>query len=468
MQTSEPRKVKGLVLLFLLITGAAQAQQTNAFTMAQCVAYAEKNSPQVKNALLNIKIQQETNNEITGAALPRVNASAGVNYFPQVATQVFPNFIAAATYGVLVKEGVRDGNGNTIAAPNDFGFVQAQFGTKYTASVGADFSQLLFDGQVFVGLQARAAAMNFARKSAEVTTENIKVNIMKVYFQLVAAKKQMDALDANLHLIEKLAFNTKELVKNGFSEKLDIDKVNVTLTNLQTEIVKINRQIDNGYLGLKLLMGMPTTDSLILTDTVSIDELKSNVLEAAYNYNDRKEMQQLLIAQKLGEYNVKRYQLAKIPTLALFGQYSTNAQRNQLDFGDSKQPWLPSSLIGLKLSAPIFQGFSRNATIRKARYELEQTKNNVDLLKLSIDNDVARAKSSLQNAILTLDYQQKNMELATSVYNTTVKKYEQGLGANIEVTNAQTELRVAQTNYFNALYDAIIAKIDFQKATGKL
>ena len=160
---------------------------------------------------------------------------------------------------------------------------------------------------------------------------------------------------------------------------------------------------------------MPTTDSLIFSDTVSIDELKSNVLEAAYNYNDRKEMQQLLIAQKLGEYNVKRYQLAKIPTLALFGQYSTNAQRNQLDLGDSKQPWLPSSLIGLKLSAPLFQGFSRNATIRKARYELEQTKNNVDLLKLSIDNDVARAKSSLQNAILTLDYQQKNMELATSV-----------------------------------------------------
>jgi outer membrane protein TolC len=72
------------------------------------------------------------------------------------------------------------------------------------------------------------------------------------------------------------------------------------------------------------------------------------------------------------------------------------------------------------------------------------------------------------NALATLDNQKRNMELAEKVYGQTKKKYEVGTGSTIEINNADTELRIAQTNYINALYDAIIAKIDFLKATGKL
>lgn len=60
-----------------------------------------------------------------------------------------------------------------------------------------------------------------------------------------------------------------------------------------------------------------------------------------------------------------------------------------------------------------------------------------------------------------MDNQKQNMELAEQVFNTTRKKYEQGLGSNQEIYNAQTELKVAQNNYYSALYDAIIAKVDF-------
>jgi len=67
-----------------------------------------------------------------------------------------------------------------------------------------------------------------------------------------------------------------------------------------------------------------------------------------------------------------------------------------------------------------------------------------------------------------MDFQKKNMALAEAVYNQTKLKFEQGLGSNTEITTSQSELTTAQNNYFSALYDAIIARIDFLKATGKL
>lgn len=454
-------------LLLLLGSHSAFSQQQNSFTANQCVEYAMKNSAQVKNSLLDIKIQNETNREYTAAAYPHLGASVGVNYFPNVATQVFPNFIAAATYGVLEKEGVKDGNGNSIVMPGDFGYVQAQFGTKYNASAGFELQQLLFDGQVFVGLQARSTALKFSEKTAEVTQENIKANILKIYYQLVAGKDQLGALDANIARVEKLLHETKEMFKNGFVEKLDIDKLDVSLINLQTEKLKIVRSLEIGNMGLKVLMGMPVKDNLILTDSLKESELKKDILDQNFNYSDRKDIQQMELGVRLREYNVRRYELAKLPSIALVGQLTTQAQRNKFDFF-SAQKWYPSSLIGIKISAPIFAGFSRNAQINRAKYELEQVKNNMNLMKLSVDNELERARLQFQTALTAMDFQHRNMDLAENVYKTTVKKYEQGLGSNIEITAAQTELRVAESSYFNSLYEAIVARVDLIKALGKL
>ena len=114
------------------------------------------------------------------------------------------------------------------------------------------------------------------------------------------------------------------------------------------------------------------------------------------------------------------------------------------------------------------RGFSTKAKIEKASLELQKSINQKETLKLSIDNDIEVAKNNFRTAIATLDFQKKNMELAIAVYDQTKKKFESGVGSNLEINTAQTDLKAAQTNYISALYDAIIAKIDFLKATGKL
>ena len=443
------------------------AQKTNEFTVQQTVDYALKNAVQVRNALIDLKIQQQTNREITASAFPQISGTVSTNYFPNVAVQSFPNFIAAGTYGVLEKEGVKDGNGNAILSPNDFGLIQAQFGTKYTANAGLDISQLLFDGQVFVGLQARKAALQFYAKQAEVTQQMIKINVEKIYYQLVVGRQQLTSVDANISRFTKLLNDTKEIYKQGFAEKLDVDKVSVQLNNLLTEKIKTQNQLDAGNAGLKFLMSMPQKEILLLTDSLSEDKLKENILDKDYNYADRKEYQLLQLGKKLNEYNVKRYKLSYLPTLAAFGNYYKNAQRNKFNFFNNGT-WFTSSLAGVKLSVPIFDGFAKAARVSKAKLELEKANNNLEQFKSSIDNDVEQATLKITSSLLTMDAQKQNMQLAEKVYNTTKIKYDQGLGSNQEIYTSQTELKLAQNNYYSALYDAVIAKIDYLAAIGKL
>lgn len=457
------------LLITLMACNFASAQEKHALSVQQAVDYANKNSAQVKNALIAIQIQEQTNKEITSAALPNISGSIDVNYFPKVPVQSFPNFISAATYDVLVKENVQNSStGQVIKSPDDFGFIQAQFGTKYTGSAGVNLSQLLFDGQVFIGLQARKASIDYAKASAEVVQEQIKTNVHKVYYQIVVGRQQLSSLDATIALSEKVLHNTTEMFKQGFAEKLDVSKYEVSLTNLHTERMRVDNSLQGGLLGLKLLIGMPVKDELVLTDTLSEAELKENILEGSYAYSDRKDYQQLDLARQLGGFNVRRYNLSRLPTVALIGSYSKNAQRNKFDFFNFSQKWFSTALIGVKVSVPIFEGFAKQARIKRAQLELQQTENGLETLKLSIDTDVELARISMRNALASMDFQKKNMELAAEVYEQTRKKFEQGLGSSIEITNAQTELRLAQNSYYTALYDAIIAKTDYLRATGKL
>lgn len=466
-------RITKIIFIFWLcgISYIANAQktntpQTNAFTAKQAVDYALKNAVQVKNALLDIELQKQTNKEVTAAALPQITGSGALNYNPNVAVQTFPNFIAQGTYGVLVANNVKDGNGNPIVAPSDFGLINAAFGAKYALSGGIDLKQILFDGQVFVGLMARKETIHYSQLAADVTKEQIKANVYKIYYQLVVGQRQIGTITANIDNYEKLLHDTKEIYKNGFAEKLDVDKVQVQLNNLYTQRLKSQNLIDAGIEGLKFLMNMPQKDSLVLTDTLSDEEIKSNILDDVYNYEDRKEFQQLESAVKLGQYNVRRYKLSKLPTLSLSANYSKSAQRQKFDF--FKGPYFTSSFVALHLNVPIFEGGFNNAKIAEAKLSLLKYNNNLDQLKASIDNDVTQSRINMRSALITMDSQKKNIELAQNVYNTTKLKYEQGLGSNQEINTAQTDLITAQNNYYSSLYDAIIAKINYLQAAGKL
>ncbi|MES1226980.1 MAG: TolC family protein, partial [Bacteroidota bacterium] len=430
------------------IHGQTPKTSIHEFSIQQCIDYAHQHSVQIKNAILDLQIQEQSNKSVTAGALPTLSATGSTQDFFQTPITLVPAEFFGGTPGT---------------------YEAVSFQPQYGASGSIQLSQTIFDGQVFVGLQARKASIDLSQNIIDLTQEKISVNIHKVYYQLVVSKTQMTQVDANIARAQKLLNDSKAMFENGFQEKLDVDRATVQLANLQTQKQSLQTTIDNGYLGLKYLLGMPVKDSLVLSDSFTEDDLKSGVLDdSAYRYQDRNDYQNLTITKKLYEYNVKRYKYSYYPTVSLNGTFQKNALANTYNFFSKDGTWYTTSYAGLTINVPIFSGFSKNANLAKARLQLKQTENQIEDLKNSIDNDVMQAQNKFRSDVLTVDFQKKNMQLAESVYNQTKKKYESGLASNTDITNAQTDLITAQTNYINAMYDAVIAKVDYQKAIGKL
>ena len=122
----------------------------------------------------------------------------------------------------------------------------------------------------------------------------------------------------------------------------------------------------------------------------------------------------------------------------------------------------------MNVNLPIFSGFQRKYNIQVSQLTLEKLNNTIENVKQAIDFEQVITRESLKNALLNLDAQEQNLELAEKVFNTTKIKFENGVGSSLEVLQADTEYQNAQGNYFNALYNATVAKISYLYSLGKL
>jgi len=452
-----------LIAILLGFAGSTSAQQKYELTVKQAVDLAFKNVIEIKNAALDIKIQEAQNKEITGQALPQITGNASLTKYLKLPLILFPDGSQGGVYNVLINEGLLP-QSTKIPSPQ----LQAlSFFQPWNTSVGANLSQLLFQPDVFVGLQARKTAIGFSKANLDVVKEKIKDSAYQRYYAILIAEKQLQFLKGGIKRLQKLYHDDSIMYVNGFAEKLDLDRVQVQLTNLQTSMTLLDNGIKLAYAALKYAIGISQSDTVVISESLRTDDLKRDILNDNFKYEDRKEFQSLTYAQRLQELNVKRFKLGGLPTLSTSLGYTVQGQ-GQKFITDNSTFWLRQSQVGLNLSVPIFDGFQRKYKVQQAQFNLQKVNNTMDNLKQVIDLQQTITKQSLSNALLTLDAQERNVTLAESVYNTTKKKFEAGLGSSFEVLQSDTDWQTAQSNYFNSLYNAIVARISYLSSLGKL
>jgi outer membrane protein TolC len=295
-------------------------------------------------------------------------------------------------------------------------------------------------------------------------------------------KERIDLFTSNIARVDTLLRNTRELFKHGFAESIDADRIQVTLNNLVVEREKFLNLNDLGIALLKFQMNYPMEDPIEVSGSIQNVEIATNLetYQQNWDYKQRPDYQVLEANKKLQELNIRNQYAQGMPSLSAYanlgystqsntvgGLFETNSNISDAN-GIGPDKWYGYSVIGLSLNVPIFTGLQRTFRIQQEKLALQKINNGFVNLKSSIDLEIKEASLKFENAMRSLTAQKQNMELAAKVANVTKIKYEQGVGSNLEVVDAEDSLRQAQTNYYSALFDVMIAKVDLEKAYGKL
>jgi outer membrane protein len=437
------------LLLFMMQAFAQQKADTVLhFTLQQSIQYALANQPNVINAKYEVGKADAKVKQIVGIGLPQISGSINVLDYEQIPTTLIPGQF----FGYPAGE-----------------FIPIQFGTKYNATGEIDGSQILFDGTYIVGLRASKIYRTLSAESLTLANIQTVAAVKKAYYSVLVNnwKLQMTAADADR--LKKLMDETQKMNEAGFTEKLDYDRVKVNYNNLKTLQTNMGRLLSLSYKMLKFQMGMPVKDSITLTDSLQTIPINP-ALEMDTAFRPANRIEYTMAQTNLFGNNelLKKDRFAYLPNLILIGSVNRVNEGQTTNFFNGSQPWYPTAFIGLKMNIPIFDGLQKNYTIQQDKYSVQESELQLNTLKESISMDISNSSINLENALADLKNQKENMELAQSVEHDTKIKYEAGTGSNLEVVDAETALTEAETNYYNALYNALTAEVDYEQAKGTL
>ena len=441
-----------VILLALTTTDPALGQASGkTFTLEQCINYGFDNQAAVQNANLDREMAVAQIGETRADGLPQLNADADYTNYWNLQESFLPAFIF-------------DPN-----APEDE-FVAVPFSQQYNSSANLTATQLIFDGSYFVGLKAAKTFKGLSEQDFIKSRQDVTELITKAYYTVLVTQVALDLIDNNYERLDTLLTETSLMYENGFAEKIDVSRIQVEFNNTKTQKSRAERSLEQAYNILKFQMGMPLSQELQLAET--IEDITFEVLNynfADFQYRDRVEISQLEITRTLAELDLKNNKVQYLPTIDAFATLgaltATNTRSEVTNFDDQ---WLNYGLFGFRLNLPIFDGLRKSYLIQQNRIQLAQIENDMRYLRHSIDLEQEQAKRDFANSLENLRTQEENMELALEVFQVTNIKYQEGIGSNLEVVDAETSYKDAQSNYFNALYDVLIAKVDMEKALGIL
>jgi outer membrane protein len=441
-----------MLLLFIATAGYAQqapppVNQVYSFSLKDCINYSYEHQDSVMNAQLDIKSADYKVRETTGQGLPQVSGSATFTDYVKIPVTLIPGQFFGQPAGT---------------------FLPVQFGVKYQSGLGLNLSQILFDGSYLVGLKASRTYKELSQRSYTRSKIEANVNVTKAYYQVLVSNEQLKLLDANISQLKQQVDQTVAENKQGVAEKIDVERIQVQYNNLVTQRENTIRLLALNYQMLKFQMGMPVNAELELTDKLEsvqlVDTPDANT-DTTF-YHNRIEYGLLETNKKLNELDVANKKASFYPKLTLNGSYNASYQNNT--FGNLYTDNFPSTFFGLTLNIPIFNGGQRSNQLKESKIAVLKSQNDLDNAKNGFLLQANGAHINYLNSLKSLDNQKQNQQLAQDVLNVSKIKYQQGVGSSIEVTQAQTALESADNDYIQALYNAMISKVDLDKAYGKI
>ncbi len=470
-----------IVELLVLLSGSshkANAQpntpittDTLKFSLAEAQKYAIEHNLLAKMAELDVNTAQEYIKEIKSIGLPQVSGSVGYTYNIQLPAQLVP----ADAFGFPPFIPLADGDTLYVAQSGSSSgeFTRLTFGTKNNLSVGLKASQLIFDGSYTLGLKAADHFVERAQNAGNITEYGIKSNVTDAYTTTLLLSENIGVFKKNISTLEKVLYETGEYQKAGFAEKLDVDRLTLSLANLKTKLKALERNKDLAIGLLKFHMGIDFQQPIGLNEKLAdlIKDSKKDLstplmVHIGEAWKNRAEMRTFVTEKIFADLDLKQTKAKYLPNVVGFLQTQASFQSNGFNVFSGNN-WVTSALVGLQVNVPIFDGFQKKAQYGQRLISQQKLFKQEEQLKQVLVLQVAQAYTQYVSAQEALETQQNSIDLAQKIYDTALVKYKAGVGASLEITDAESKLYETQALFINALYDLVAAKNALYKAMGK-
>ncbi|HTN05473.1 TolC family protein [Agriterribacter sp.] len=444
---------RGLLLLVLVLyffKGVKAQDTVKTLSLKEALQMALQANQTARKAKLDIENSVYQIDEVRAGALPQVNGSGNITYNPLLQQSVLP--------------------GDVIGQPGKALLVS--FGQKWVSAAGISLTQSLFDQSLFTGLKAAKGAKEYYELNGQLAEEQVIELVATAYYNVLVQRQKIGVIDSTISNIKKSEAIIKGQYESGLGKQIDVDRIAVNIANLESQKLQLHNAVVIMENQLKYVTGINIRQPIQLS-AVALHQVQPEALElqSTLDIDGRTEFQALKKQEELLHYRKAAYKAEYYPSLSLSGNYNYQGMGNR--FPVFKGPnqgvnWFDYSSVGASLKIPLFNGGATRSRVRQADVSLRKLKEDMAQTSLALNLSFENAKIQINNSVIILNNQKKNVELAQKVYRNTQNNYNQGLAYLTDLLQSENAVTEAQNNYSAALLDYKLAEVQLIKAQGKL
>ena len=432
-----------LVLLLSATLIFAQPPAEQLITLKQCLQKAVEYSPRLKMQMMDQQKLQMQHKVNVGMGMPNVNISGSYDDYLNLPTQLIPGVI--------------------FGYPGQM--IPVQFGTSFNISGSLDFSQIVYSQSYYSALRISRLMMDQGKLTGESTQTGLVFEVAQSYYYAQISRNQIRNLESNLEKLVKAENIARSQYANGLIMKVDVDRITVNKLNIQTQIDRLRVTYEQQLNLQRYYMGLDPATPIVFTDSITPATVNLQATVDPANHIDIR----LLEKQKqLAVARIRLNQASWYPSLNLIGSVSYTNQSNDFYLAGNPGGWYNTTLVGLRLSVPVFNGLQRKYAVSQSKIDLDALKISEEDTRKSLDLQAKDASGRLLNAITDEERQRENIKVADRVFNISQEQYQKGIISLTDLLNAESGLSEAQTNHSLALVQMKIAELEFLRANGTL
>lgn len=438
-------RVYSFLLVFLGLVQYVRAQGApDYFTLKDAVQYGVRHHLAIQKSNYELEKYNQKFREELAAYLPQLKADAAYTKNLKLITQILP--------------------GEFMGRPGQD--VAVQFGTKYNASANIDLTQTVVDFEKITGQKIARQHSRIGMLDKQKTVERVIYDISNAYTISQVAFLQQGDISNNIVKIDSLVASVQSQVENGFANSIDLKRLQLERTNLQTRLQNAKMEYEQSLTILKYAMTYPL-EEVIIIDTKADHSTLSHLVREDAPVNSIDLL--LLSAQdKLTELSLKQMKQSYLPKLSINFKYGTLAQQNNANVFKSTTNWYPNSLASVNLSIPIFDGNYKASKVRQLQVEHRQNELDITMQQNNLNKEVKNAKGKLDISTANLVTTKESKVLAEGVSALSYIQFQNGYTSLKELLDANTQVKESQTAYLEAILEVQSAELEFLKVSGNI
>jgi outer membrane protein len=447
-------------IVFLANICYSQTDSIYSFTLPEAQEYALKNNYEVKNSMLDIKKSKKKVWETTAIGLPQISGSVYYQHIPGDIPTF--NFGEAMLPLFSILDSLHPGAFASFG--EDMGESESAIAVKNATTYGFTVSQLVFNGEYIVGLQAAKTFLSLSENAKEKQDLDTKQAVSSSYYSILALEKNKAILDTSIENLNTTLYEFRIMSENGFIEDTEVDQIELTLRNTENAARTLEQQIELSYKLFKILLGIDLESQVILTQ--GLDEFLVSVetnspVYGNFDISDNVDYKMLETQERISELSLKRERSKYLPGVSAFYSYTDVTNKPDFDF-------TINHIIGLNVSIPIFSSGQKLAQIQQAKIDLEKTRNTKKVATENIRLMVEQAEYDLEKSIEKFNNEQFNIELSERIYQKTLIKHKEGLASSLDLAQAHNQYLTSNSNYTNSILELLNSKLNYDKILNNL